>query len=42
MDAGVIKCIPNSKNPRDLDIDLEYNFQGKKMSCRSSQQFKMR
>jgi len=39
---GMIKCVPNAKNPRDLDIDLEYDFRGKKMSCHSSQQFKMR
>ncbi|KAF8073244.1 coatomer subunit beta-1 [Scenedesmus sp. PABB004] len=27
--SGVVSCRPNAKNPRDLDITLEYHFEGK-------------
>ena len=42
VSAGVIQCIPNAKNPRDLDISLQYSFKGKHMACTTSQQFRMR
>lgn len=40
--AGYLECKPNVKNPRDLDIELHYEFIGKKMSCQTTQNFKMR
>lgn len=29
---GLLRCRPNALNPRDLDIELEYRFNGKHMS----------
>lgn len=40
--AGVLTCKPNQKNPRDLDITLEYEFTGKNSSCSRTQAFRMR
>lgn len=39
---GVISAAPNSKNPRDLDIELSYEFQGKHGECKRTQQYRMR
>jgi protein arginine N-methyltransferase 1 len=27
--SGELKCVPNEKNPRDLDITIKYKFEGK-------------
>ena len=40
--AGVLSCKPNKKNPRDLDITLDYEFAGKNSSCSRTQAFRMR
>ena len=41
--TGFIECRPNAKNPRDLDIALEYSFEGKNGSAPpSTQQYRMR
>lgn len=40
--AGTLRCGPNAKNPRDLDISLDYSFSGKHMACHDSQEFRMR
>ena len=40
--AGVLTCKPNQKNPRDLDITLDYEFTGKNSSCSRTQSFRMR
>lgn len=39
---GVLKCSPNKKNPRDLDIIMTYNFRGKNMQASRTQQYRMR
>lgn len=39
---GVLKCSPNKKNPRDLDIKMTYNFRGKNMQASRTQQYRMR
>ena len=39
---GVLKCTPNKKNPRDLDLSITYSFQGKHMSANRTQQYRMR
>ena len=40
---GRIKCARNSKNPRDLDIEIELGFEGKHMSKHAaSQEYKLR
>lgn len=39
---GVLKCSPNKKNPRDLDIIMKYNFNGKNMQASRTQQYRMR
>ena len=37
-----LSCMPNSSNPRDLDISLGYAFEGTKGSVRRSQRFRFR
>jgi protein arginine N-methyltransferase 1 len=27
--TGTLSCTPNAKNPRDLDIAIEYRFEGR-------------
>ncbi len=39
---GVLKCKPNAKNPRDLDIEIQYTFEGKHGQCNRTQQYRMR
>lgn len=39
---GVLRCVPNKKNPRDLDLSIAYKFQGKHMSAERTQQYRMR
>jgi len=31
---GVIKCRPNARNKRDLDIEVSYAFEGKHPAAR--------
>jgi hypothetical protein len=33
----VLSCKPNAKNPRDLDISLEYHFEGKHCEAHRTQ-----
>ena len=40
---GRIKCVPNDRNHRDLDIDIRYNFTGKNCEpTEHSQKFYLR
>lgn len=39
---GKFKCVPNSKNPRDLEITVSYSFKGKEGAWEGSQHYKMR
>jgi protein arginine N-methyltransferase 1 len=39
---GTLACKPNEKNPRDLDIAIEYNFEGQHCEAHRTQQFRMR
>uniref|UniRef100_A0A7S3R5P6 Methyltransferase domain-containing protein n=1 Tax=Dunaliella tertiolecta TaxID=3047 RepID=A0A7S3R5P6_DUNTE len=39
---GTLSCKPNAKNPRDLDIELTYDFKGKHCKCQRVQQYRMR
>jgi protein arginine N-methyltransferase 1 len=34
---GTLSCKPNDKNPRDLDITLEYHFEGKHCEAHRTQ-----
>ena len=38
---GKISCAPNGKNPRDLDITMDYEFKGEHTKAKNSIQFKM-
>ena len=40
--SGVFRCRPNAKNPRDLDIELEYHFEGQHCEAHRTQQYRMR
>jgi len=40
--SGVLSCKPNAKNPRDLDIEIDYEFSGQNMSTKKSQKYNMR
>jgi len=40
--SGEVACKPNSKNPRDLDISLQYSFEGKHCEAHRTQQYRMR
>lgn len=35
--SGVLSCKPNASNPRDLDISLEYHFEGKHCEAHRTQ-----
>mmetsp|Transcript_22057 Transcript_22057/g.33091 ORF Transcript_22057/g.33091 Transcript_22057/m.33091 type:complete len:399 (-) Transcript_22057:118-1314(-) len=39
---GEISCIPNSNNPRDLDISIKVEMNGKNSSLRSSMNYRLR
>lgn len=39
---GRIKCAPNPKNPRDLDIAIDYHLQGQHGSWNATQEYKLR
>lgn len=38
---GQIRCAPNAKNPRDLDIGLRYEFHGELMSIEADHEYHM-
>ena len=40
--SGVLKCRPNPKNRRDLDIEIDYEFAGKLMAVKRTQPFRLR
>ncbi len=42
MITGAITCVPNKTNPRDLDITLSYNHQGRYETTEVEQEYKMR
>eukprot|EP00798_Chlamydomonas_sp_ICE-L_P025979 gene25979-11665_t len=35
--TGTLSCAPNAKNPRDLDIELDYKFEGSHGACSRTQ-----
>jgi len=39
---GVLTCKPNSKNPRDLDITIRLDFDGKHSSVHKTQEYFLR
>jgi len=39
---GQFNCKPNAKNPRDLDISIEYKFAGEHDSVDATQQYFLR
>jgi len=40
--TGTLACKPNQKNPRDLDIDITYNFHGKHQDVVATQSYWLR
>lgn len=38
---GVLTCKPNEKNPRDLNIDISYDFKGEFMNSKDKLEYKM-
>lgn len=38
---GTLKCKPNAKNPRDLDIDISYSFKGDLISVSEDRSYHM-
>jgi len=40
--SGTLTCKPNVRNPRDLDISIQYDFVGEHMQVKASQEFCMR
>jgi protein arginine N-methyltransferase 1 len=40
--TGTLSCKPNQKNPRDLDITIDYDFVGSNMQASGSQKYNMR
>jgi protein arginine N-methyltransferase 1 len=42
MLTGVLTCKPNGKNPRDLDITIEYHFKGAHGEVDRVQHYRMR
>jgi len=39
---GTFKCRPNPRNHRDLDLEVDYKFEGKLMSASRVQPFRLR
>ena len=39
---GELKCSPNGKNPRDLDITIQYSLEGQNGTWNNSQDYKLR
>lgn len=40
--TGTLTCKPNAKNPRDLDISVDYEFNGSNMQSKATQHYNMR
>jgi protein arginine N-methyltransferase 1 len=40
--TGSLRCRPNAKNHRDLDIELDYAWEGKHGSTSKTQAFRLR
>lgn len=40
--TGTLSCRPNAGNPRDLDIDVRYDFDGEKSSIHMNQAYRLR
>jgi type I protein arginine methyltransferase len=40
--SGELRCRPNARNRRDLDIELDYAFDGKIMQSRRTQSYRLR
>lgn len=40
--TGIVRARPNARNRRDLDIEIEYKFQGKHMSVERTQPYRLR
>lgn len=40
--AVELGCVPNAKNPRDLDIDIEYQLENAEGTWHSTQEYKLR
>jgi len=38
----MLTCIPNAKNPRDLDITIQYDFAGQNGKAHNEQKYRMR
>lgn len=39
---GRVVCAPNAKNPRDLDIEIEYRLEGKNGAWANKQEYRLR
>ncbi|KAF9585518.1 type I protein arginine N-methyltransferase Rmt1 [Lunasporangiospora selenospora] len=39
--SGSLKCSPNARNPRDLDITIDYEFSGLEMSLKEKNEYRM-
>ncbi|KAG0366737.1 S-adenosyl-L-methionine-dependent methyltransferase [Gamsiella multidivaricata] len=39
--TGELTCAPNGRNPRDLDIVIDYEFSGKQMSLKEKNEYRM-
>ena len=37
-----LTCVPNARNPRDLDIALEYELAGQRATVAGRQEYRMR
>ena len=42
LSAGMLTCTPNAKNPRDLDIAIQYDFAGQNGKAHNEQKYRMR
>mmetsp|Transcript_30846 Transcript_30846/g.68314 ORF Transcript_30846/g.68314 Transcript_30846/m.68314 type:complete len:345 (+) Transcript_30846:155-1189(+) len=40
--SGKLTCTPNARNPRDLDIEVDYEFEGEHGQCSRRQSYRMR
>ncbi len=40
--TGHLACKPNAKNPRDLDIVIDYEFDGERGRAKGEQSYRMR
>jgi len=40
--SGELRCRPNGRNRRDLDIEIDYAFNGRAMNARRTQSFRLR